>query len=215
MQQSPFLMICSLLLTCTSTSSAAETPTPSAAFQEAFASHSIRVRDGRTDPSPFIAELRAIAPTGDPVAQFMLAMLTMNADRPAAISLLRSSAAGGCEGAAGALGVALADSDSAEAKKWIVRAARNGDTGAQLSLSAAYKNGTLGFQQDIVEAFAWATVAQNHAPTNSMRQIAASAVGAILTETDPGVLSSGQSRVVGLMSEIPKKTFYLCGYSLP
>ncbi|MFC4312375.1 hypothetical protein ACFPN2_25050 [Steroidobacter flavus] len=218
MQQSLILMICSLLLICVSTSSAAETPTPSVAFQEAFASHSFRVRDGRTDPSPFIAELRAIAPTGDAVAQFMLAMLTMltmNDDRLAAISLLRSSASGGCEGAAGALGVALADSDPAEAKKWIVRAAKNGDTGAQLSLSAAYKNGTLGFPRDIIEAFAWATVAQNHAPTNSMRQVAASAVGTILTEADSSVFSSGQSRVVGLMSEIPKKTFYLCGYSLP
>jgi hypothetical protein len=213
MQRRLFLMVCSLLLAWMNAYSAdPKMPTPSAAFRQAFASHTARVQAGKTDPSPFIAELRVIAPTGDAVAQFML---TMKDDRPGAIALLRKSADGGCEGAAGVLGGALTDSDPAEAKKWLVRAARGGDTGAQLYLSAAYKNGALGFPRDIVEALAWATVARNNAPTNSMRQVAESTVGRILTETDPGVLASGQSRVVGLMSAIPKKALYLCGYSLP
>lgn len=76
MQRPLLLMIYPLLLAWMSAYSAApKTPTPSAPFRQAFASHSARVQFGMTDPSPFIAELRIIAPTGDAVSQFMLAML--------------------------------------------------------------------------------------------------------------------------------------------
>lgn len=189
-------------------------PLQSAELQQALASQATRAQAGNKDLSALNADLRRIAPR-DPVAQFMLATLIATSQRSEALELLRQSAAAGCTGAMGALGTLLATDENPEARDWIQRAAMNGDTGSQIMLSAGYRNGVFGLPQDMVEAFAWATVAQNNAPTFSMRQAAATAVGALLTSTDPQMLDGATSRIEALMKQVPKLEWHLCGFSLP
>jgi len=189
-------------------------PLPSAELQQALAAQTTRAQAGNKDLSALSADLRRIAPR-DPVAQFMLATLIATSQRSEALELLRQSAAAGCTGAMGALGTLLATDENPEARDWIQRAAMNGDTGAQIMLSAGYRNGVFGLPQDMVEAFAWATVAQNNAPTFSMRQAAATAVGTLLTSTDPQMLDGATSRIEALMKQVPKLEWHLCGFSLP
>lgn len=197
-------------------SPAAQTnPLPSAELQKALTAQATRVQSGTKDISALVADLRRIATAGDPVAQFLLATLVMSSEKDEAMTLLKKSAAAGCNGAAGALGTILASTDDPEARAWVTNAARGGDTGAQLLLSAAYRDGMFGLPKDPVESFAWATVAQNNAPTPSMRQAAANAVGGLLTGTPADVLDGAGRRAAALTDQIPRQAFYLCGFSLP
>lgn len=189
-------------------------PQPSVELQQALAAQATRAQGGNRDLSALNADLRRIA-SRDPVAQFMLATLIVTTQKSEALELLKKSAAAGCTGAMGALGTILATDENPEARDWIQRAAMNGDTGAQIMLSAGYRSGIFGLPKDMVEAFAWATVAQNNAPTFSMRQAAANAVGTLLTSTDPQMLDGATSRIEVLMKQVPKREFHLCGFSLP
>jgi TPR repeat protein len=198
-----------------SSSSSADHPLPSAELQQALTAQAARAQAGSKDLSAFIADLRRIAPHGDPVAQFMLATLIATDHKDEALALLRQSAAAGCTGSMGALGTLLATDEDAAARDWIQRAALKGDTGAQIMLSAGYRNGIFGMQKNMIEAFAWATVAQNNAPTFSMRQAAANAVGTLLTGTDPQMLDGATSRIEVLMKQVSRQEFHLCGFSLP
>jgi TPR repeat protein len=214
-----FLMTClgTAMATATATAQPAPQPNPlpSPRLQQALSAQTARAQSGTKDVSALIADLRRIAPEGDPVAQFLLATLILNSEKSEAMTLLKKSAAAGCKGAAGALGTILAATDDPEARSWVTSAARDGDTGAQLLLSAAYRDGMFGVSKDPVESFAWATVAQTNAPTPSMRQAAANAVAGLLVGTPADVLDGAGKRAAALSSEIPRQPFYLCGFSLP
>jgi TPR repeat protein len=191
-------------------------PAPSVGMARALAAQSGRVQAGSRSTVEFIADLRNVASTGDPVAQFLLATtLIAGTDKNQAISLLRSSAKAGCVGAIGALGVALAPNDPDQARQLIMDAATKGDTGSQLTLSSLYRGGGLGFKKSIPEAYAWATVAQNNAPTLSMRQIAASQTADITVNAVRSDIDRGMSRYLQMYREVRKQDFYLCGFSLP
>jgi TPR repeat protein len=194
---------------------AQKNPLPSGELQQALSAQAQRVQSGTRDTTALVADLRRIAPQGDPVAQFMLATLIATKERDQALALLKKSSAAGCAGAAGMVGAILASNEDREAGEWIMRGAKAGDTGAQLFLAGAYKGGILGLPQNLVESFAWATVAQNNAPNLSMRQAAANMVGGLLVSTPPDALDGAGTRIATLMNQTPKVSFYLCGFSLP
>ncbi|HXC59370.1 MAG TPA: hypothetical protein VN645_08635 [Steroidobacteraceae bacterium] len=211
-----FLMTCLASAAVSAAEPAAQTnPVPSAELRQALMAQTTRVQAGKKDVSALLADLRRIASDGDPVAQFLLATLIVSSEKDEAKTLLKKSAAAGCKGAAGALGTVLASTDDPEARTWVMSAARDGDTGAQLLLSAAYQNGMFGMAKDAVESFAWATVAQNNAPTPSMREAAANAVAGLLVGTPADALDGAGKRAAALTSQTPRQAFYLCGFSLP
>jgi hypothetical protein len=190
-------------------------PAPSVEMTQALAAQSARVRAGSRGTVELTADLKNVASKGDPVAQFMLATLLLGTDKNHAMSLLRSSADAGCVGAMGALGVALAPTDPDQARQLILNAATKGDTGSQLALSALYRGGTLGYEKSIPDAYAWATVAQNNAPTSSMRQLAANQVADISVSYVQSDIERGVARYLQISRKVRKQNFYLCGFSLP
>jgi TPR repeat protein len=190
-------------------------PTPSVEMTRALAAQSARVQAGSKGTVEFVADLRNVASKGDPVAQFMLAMLLMGSEKNQAMALLRSSANGGCVGALGALGVALAPTYPDQARQLIMNAATKGDTGSQLALAALYRGGTLGYKKSIPDAYAWATVAQNNAPTSSMQKLAANQAADITVSYVKSDIDRGLARYLQISREVRKQEFYLCGFSLP
>jgi TPR repeat protein len=114
----------------------------------------------KADEARAVGLFRAAAASGDPFAQYSLAMANERAEGAyctfgETLELLESAAGGGVVEAAAKLGDLLAGVDrDAEAFDWYVRAATAGHVGAMNAAACWSRDGTAG-EPDLVQAVRW------------------------------------------------------------
>ena len=194
-------------------------PVPSAAFQEAMKNQASRVMSGSKDTAALVNDLRRIVLTGDPVAQFTLAVLLPQTQTEPGISermtLLRTSAKAGCAGSAAILGSLLAQTSPEEGVTWIRRAAEGGDAGSQLFIAGAYKRGASGMSRNPVAAVAWAMLSRSQAYNKGMLLAIENMLAQMQSSLDKEQMAQADAMFVDLQRKYPKQPFYICGQSIP
>jgi TPR repeat protein len=189
-------------------------PKPSAAFQEAFERHTRRVLEGNKDIAPLLGDLRQIALSGDPVAQFMLASLIGTTEPEAAISLLQESYKGGCVGAAGTLGALVGAKNLVEAQSWFIRAANEGDGPSQLVVAGLNERGK-GFARSKAAAVAWAKLARSQTYNRGVARAADEYLANLEPTPTSAETAEAEQMWALLQRDHPKQPAYLCGQSAP
>jgi hypothetical protein len=177
---------------------------------------------------PPLAELKAAAERGDPIAQDQLGdVFQKSLDNANAEKWYRQAAAKGVVNSQYRLGHMLmvqpsyttteADARSSmasEAIGWFVKAANQGHRDAQLELGDALKSGRF-IKQDYVEAYKWYTLARKGVATTFMNSLrsAQSEQNALILKMTQAQIAEGQKRAAAFVphvatgNEMPEPAF--------
>ncbi len=190
--------------------------TTSPEFEQFLKESETQRRTGATNPQQVFVEVRAFADRGDPSAQFLIALASMQQDRELAKTFFSQSAKKGCSGSETGLGViAMIEHRTQEGLARIKAAASKGDVSAYAMISGMHKQGDDGLEKSLPKAYAWAKLAADQSPSMGAR----AAVEAALPKLHDAMTDSQRAEASTIYAEIsrkfPKAKYFLCGQFNP
>ena len=188
---------------------------PSADVQAAIDRQKERSQRRERGLAAFQEELRPLAESGEPVAQFLLGTMLVGQDPVSAIPYLTRSAEYGCAGAAGLLAVYSWSSGTGGGDAWLERAISGGDAASMFVRATMHMRGDEGFEKSTAEALAWAELARARSYSSGLTPEIERLIGALRSSATPDDAATAAARFETLASQYPKKPFYVCGQSVP
>ena len=188
---------------------------PSADVQAAIDRQKERSQRRERGLAAFQEELRPLAESGEPVAQFLLGTMLVGQDPVSAIPYLTRSAEYGCAGAAGLLAVYSWSSGTGGGDAWLERAISGGDAASMFVRATMHMRGDEGFEKSTAEALAWAELARARSYSSGLTPEIERLIGALRSSATTDDAAAAAARFETLASQYPKKPFYVCGQSVP
>ena len=147
-------------------------PPISKELRDVLHAESRRVKSGTKNTALLRLDLQRLSDKGDPVAQFLFAMLFYKDEPRTKKQLLTQSALGGCAGAAGILGAELlSKGERKDGLMWIDYAAYEGDAAAQTLLADLYLKNEMDADDGKEHAYAWLRLAKRQTYSSTQRAV--------------------------------------------